>query len=94
MPREPDLHRRLIGLWLAASLVWCGFIGALAYSEWRAYQRAAHNLDLTLALKAQLPERCVLDGEVVLRICANNFTTTEADVAIVVDRLLGPLPGQ
>ena len=35
-----------------------------------------------------------LDGEVVLRICANNFTTTEADVAIVLDRLLGPLPAR
>ena len=34
----------------------------------------------------------VLDGEVVLRICANAFTTTAADVAIVLGRLLGPLP--
>ena len=28
----------------------------LAYSEWQAYQRAAHNLDLTLTLKSQLPD--------------------------------------
>ena len=35
----------------------------------------------------------LLDGEVVLRICVNNFSTTEADVAMVLDQLLGPLPG-
>ena len=37
-------------------MVWCGFIGVLAYTEWRAYQRAVHNLDLTLTLKTQLPD--------------------------------------
>ena len=53
---EPGLFRRLAMLWLVGSLVWIGFIGALAWSEWGAYRRAAHDVDLTFALKKELPD--------------------------------------
>jgi len=54
--RPADLRSRLIGLWLVSSLVWCGFIATLAFSEWRAYQRALHGLDLAQGMKAELPD--------------------------------------
>jgi hypothetical protein len=53
---EPHVFRRLVILWLVGSLVWIAFIGALAWSEWGAYRRAAHDLDVTLTLKKELPE--------------------------------------
>ena len=54
--REPELVHRLVLLWAVCSLIWCLFIGALAWSEWGAYQRAAQDLDLTFALKKELPD--------------------------------------
>ena len=53
---EPGLFRRLVILWLAGALVWIAFIGVLAWSEWGAYRRASYNLDVTIALKKDLPD--------------------------------------
>ena len=53
---EPGLFRRLIILWAVGSLVWIAFIGSLAWSEWGAYQRASRDLDVTFALKKELPD--------------------------------------
>ena len=53
---EPGLFRRLVILWLAGSLVWIAFIGALAWSELGAYRRASYDLDVTFALKKDLPD--------------------------------------
>ena len=53
---EPGLFRRLVLLWAAGSLLWIAFIGTLAWSEWGAYRRASHDLDVTFALKKELPD--------------------------------------
>jgi hypothetical protein len=51
-----DLLHRLVLLWAVGSLLWCIFISTLAWSEWGSYQRASRDLDLTFALKKELPD--------------------------------------
>ena len=50
------LYRRLLRLWIVSAVIWCSFIGVLAYTEWQAYKRALHGLDLAVAMKSELPD--------------------------------------